>query len=188
MRAEIVQISARWAVSPLASPAPVLAACLRLSTASRSRSVSSSVWRTVIPVVSIGSPTLQRQLAGIKDGACESAADRRRRSARWAPAAPGREWPGRPHRREKAAIAGGGALTLGEDKQRHSRAQRLHAAPRLESVLCGLSVSMGIWPERSKYQPIKAIGQSSFFARMRNWKGSAAKITGVSMYEVWLEA
>ena len=34
---------------------------------------------------------------------------------------------------------------------------------------------------------MNGIGQSSFFARMRNWKGSAAKITGVSMYEVWFD-
>jgi len=51
----------------------------------------------------------------------------------------------------------------------------LTAIPRLESVARGLLVSIGICPDLSKYHPMNAIGQSSFFARMRNWKGSEAK-------------
>jgi hypothetical protein len=31
---------------------------------------------------------------------------------------------------------------------------------------------------------MNGIDHSSFFARIRNWKGSAEKITGISMYEV----
>ena len=34
----------------------------------------------------------------------------------------------------------------------------LTPTPRLESVACGLAVSMGIWPERSRYHPINAMG------------------------------
>src|ERR1035437_3738228 len=60
--------------------------------------------------------------------------------------------------------------------------------PRLDIVACGLAVSMGICPDRSRYQPMNAIGHNSFLARMRNWKGSVAKIAGVSMYEVWFDA
>src|SRR5215469_5426228 len=55
---------------------------------------------------------------------------------------------------------------------------------RLDSVARGLSASTGIWPDRFKYHPMKGKDQSSFLARIRNWKGSAEKTTGVSMYEV----
>ena len=59
---------------------------------------------------------------------------------------------------------------------------------RLASEACGLAVSMAICPERLRYQPMNGSFQSSCLARMRNWKSSAVKITGVSIYEVWLEA
>src|ERR1700722_10650556 len=61
------------------------------------------------------------------------------------------------------------------------------APPRLDSVACGFSRSMGICPERPRYQPIIGHCQRSFLARMRNWNGNEPKITGVSIYEVWLE-
>jgi hypothetical protein len=64
----------------------------------------------------------------------------------------------------------------------------LAPALRLESVARGFPVSIGICLERFKYHPMNGIGHNTFLARMRNWKGREAKITGVSMYEVWFEA
>jgi hypothetical protein len=53
--------------------------------------------------------------------------------------------------------------------------------PRLDSVARGFPVSIGICPDRPRYHPINAIGQSSFLARILNWNGREAKITGVSI-------
>ena len=51
---------------------------------------------------------------------------------------------------------------------------------RLATALRAEDWSTATWPERLRYQPMKGTFQRACLARMRNWKGSLAKRTGVS--------
>ena len=75
----------------------------------------------------------------------------------------------------------GGAAAFGEDDEGEAGFEGLTPRRRLAMAVRELLESTGTWPERWRYQPMKGIFQRACLARMRNWKGSLAKRTGVSI-------
>ena len=77
-------------------------------------------------------------------------------------------------------LAGGRAAAFGEEHERETGLEGLTPRTRLATPARAELWSMGTWPERLRYQPMKGSFQSAALARMRNWKGSFAKSIGVS--------
>ena len=68
-----------------------------------------------------------------------------------------------------------------EDEEGHAGAEGFDAGAEAESVAWVLAVSMGIWPERLRYQPMKGDGPQLFFGEDAELEGQRGKMTGVSI-------
>ena len=149
--------------------------------------VSSSVCRTVMPFVSIGSPS-KGELSRIKVSGVnrEQVEDAVKRDGHQRNLRPDRQV--RSAGQKRLAVRRSASAALRKNKQRHPRTQGPHPHAQARHRGVGIGRIDGNLARTIRYHPINAIGHNSFLARMRNWKGIAANMTGVSMYEVWFDA
>ncbi len=151
------------------------------SIAWRNCAVNASDWRAVRPVVGIGVPMRSSSGRGLKWRVWMGSSSKVPIRAMGIIGTPARmamyagpliNGPSRPSRERPPS---------GKTKSGMPALRARTPPVRLAMEARGLSTATGIWPERSRCQPMKGIFQRSLRARIRNWNGSAAKMAGVSI-------